>query len=567
VLYCLSCQLFVYSSVFVLNLFVSNLSSHLHINHAVNNFQSKRKTPTCITFYRGERMFGSDSYALMGRKPELTFSNIYRMVGRTPEHPVMREFSQQYFPYEMYANETTGATTFKVADTHYTPEELMALILQHVNDMSQAHGGKVIKDCVITVPSSFTQHEKEAVFTAADIADLKVLTLIEENTAAALHYGLDRTFEEPTNVLYFNMGAGTTQVSIVTYSSYTAKEAGKNKTIGQFEVVGKAWDGSLGGHNFDVRLAELLADRFNEAWHKKASGKGQDLKDFKLPMTKLRLQANKVKEILSANAEFPVKAEQLHADVDLNTKVTRAEFEEACEDLFARITGPIDAALRKANLTLYDIKAVELLGGGVRMPRVKKILDGYFAESQVEIGQHLNGDEAMAMGAAFKAANLSTSFRVRKVGATDITSFGVAVRLNLLPASPDTAAESGGGGLFGNLFGGASKSAAAAAPAPAPAAAENSERNTVDGAEDATTTSSGSSSGSDSGVWSKFTALFPSGSAMPSKTKTVAFQHDRDISCQLEYDDSESLPAGTHSLIASYNITGVAAFAKVGGFD
>lgn len=125
-------------------------------------------------------MFGADSYALMGRKPELTFSNIYRMLGRTPDHPILQEFSKQYFPYQIYANETTGATTFKVDDTQYTPEELMALILQHVKDMSEAFGGKAIKDCVITVPASFTQHEREAVYTAADIADLKVNIKIKE---------------------------------------------------------------------------------------------------------------------------------------------------------------------------------------------------------------------------------------------------------------------------------------------------------------------------------------------------------------------------------------------------
>ena len=289
----------------------------------VNNFQSKRKTPTCITFYKGERMFGSDSYALMGRKPELSFANIYRMVGRSIDHPAMKDFKKHYFPYEMYTNSTSGVSELRVEDTHYTPEELIAMLLQHIKDMTLSFGGKAIKDCVITVPSSFTQHEREAVYVAADIADLKVLSLIEENTAAALHYALDRTFDNVTNVMYFNMGAGSIQVSIVAYSSAQVKEGGKNKTLGSFEVLSKAWDGSLGGFHFDVRLAELLADRFNENWSKKASGKGKDLRDHLLPMTKLRLQANKVKEILSANNEFPVKAEQLHADVDLNTKVGR----------------------------------------------------------------------------------------------------------------------------------------------------------------------------------------------------------------------------------------------------
>ena len=123
----------------------------------------------------------------------------------------------------------------------------------------------------------------------------------------------------------------------------------------------------------------------------------------------------KVKEVLSANNEYPIKAEQLHADVDLITKVTRTELEEACADLFARITTPIQTALDMANISLSNINAVELLGGGVRVPKVKKLLEDYFKQANIDLGQHMNGDESMALGAAFRAANLSTAFRVRKV--------------------------------------------------------------------------------------------------------------------------------------------------------
>jgi len=402
-------------------------------------------------------------------------------------------------------------------------------MMQHAKDMTVNYGGQSIKDCVITVPSHFTQHERRALYTAAEIADLRVLSLIEENTAAALHFGIDRVFETPHTVLYYNMGAATTQVSIVTYSSYLTKDAGKNKTVGQFEVVGKGWDSSLGGFNFDVKLAELLADRFNEAWGKKASGKGKDLKDFFRPMTRLRLEANKIKEVLSANMEFPVKAEQLHAETDLNTKVTRAEFEAACESLFARLTAPIDAALANANMTLDSVQAVELLGGGVRMPRVKKILDDYFKASKLEIGQHLNGDEAMALGAAFRAANLSTAFRVRKVGIVEPSSFGVSVQLESLPAAEK---KSGGlGGFFG--LGGKKKEA-------------NKEGEAGEAA------------------WVKQTSLFSAKTSIPSRPKTVAFNHDQDILCRIEYDNTSSLsiPSGTDNLIAVYNITGIAEFAQ-----
>lgn len=501
----------------------------------VTNFQSKRKTPTCITFYRGERMFGSDSYALMARKPELTFTKTYRMLGRSIEHPQVNEIvKNQYFPYEVYTNETTNGACVKQKEqgfdeTYYTPEELMSMMMQHAKDITSSFGGQTIKDCVITVPAHFTQHERRALYTAAEIADLRILTLMEENTAAALHYGIDRVFENPHTILYYNMGASSVQVSVVTYSSYGVKEGGKNKTIGQFEVVGKAWDHSLGGFNFDIKLAELLADRFNEAWGKKASGKGKDLKDFVRPMTRLRLEANKIKEVLSANNEFPVRAEQLHAEVDLNTKVTRAEFEAACESLFARLTAPIDMALAMANITIDQVNAVELLGGGVRMPRVKKTIDDYFKASKIEVGQHINGDEAMALGAAFRAANLSTAFRVRKVGVSDISNFGVQVQMENLGS---TSKKSGGflSGLFGK---------------------SKEEKKVGDEAEGE--------------PWIKKTGLYKVKASVPARPKTVAFQHDQDILCRIEYDStagSNSLPEGTSNLLAVYNITGITEFAE-----
>ena len=348
----------------------------------VTNFESSRKTPGCITFYRGERSFGAGAYALMSRKPDLSFAKMWRMIGRNPSDPMITELREQYFPYKVYANETMhGATCIQQEETFYTPEELLAMMMQHAKDMTKNYGGKSISDCVITVPSHFTQHQRRALINSAEVADLRVLSLVEENTAAALHYGIDRVFEKPHTILYYNMGSASTQVSIVTYDSYKTKEAGKNKTIGQFEVNGKGWDRHLGGFNFDVKLADLLAERFDEGWSKKKKYvKGSTVKDQIVPMAKLRAQANKVKEVLSANPFFPVKAEQLFADVDLSTKVTREEFEKACEDLYTKVTAPIDDALSMANMELTDIHAVEMLGGGVRMPRIKKTLDEYFSK-------------------------------------------------------------------------------------------------------------------------------------------------------------------------------------------
>lgn len=264
----------------------------------------------------------------------------------------------------------------------------------------------------------------------------------------------------------------------------------------------------------------MLADRFNALWAKKKNYNGEDIRDFIRPMTRLRSEAVKIKEVLSANNEYPIKTEQLHADIDLVTKVTRAELEEASKDLLDRVTLPITQALEMANLKLEDIQAVELLGGGVRMPYVKKVLKEYFEPAKLELGQHLNGDEAMGLGAAFRAANISTAFRVRKVGIQDISTFGVSLKLETLPAKS--------GGFFGGLFG-----------------SGGSDKKSEDASE-----------------WSKHTSLYPRLSAVPSKAKTVAFNYDQDILCKIEYDEDPLLPQGTSKLLAVYNITGVAEFAK-----
>jgi len=199
-----------------------------------------------------------------------------------------------------------------------------------------------------------------------------------------------------------------------------------------------------------------------------------------------------------------VKVEQLHDGVDLVTKITRSEFESECAELFAKVTAPIDDALRMANLSLKQVNSVELLGGGVRIPKIKKMLDDYFRESKVEVGQHLNGDEAMALGASFRAANLSTAFRVRRVGQSDINYYGVSVVLQTLSDDPSTG----------------------------------------------------------EAVWERKTEVFPPKYLLSSKLKTVTFPHDKDIVCHVQYSEVDKLPEGTDPLIAVFNITGIAKFSS-----
>ena len=313
------------------------------------------------------------------------------------------------------------------------------MVLTHSKEITHAYAGQkghefgLIQDCVLTVPSFATQVERQAFLDAAELSDFKVLSLIDENTAAALHFGMDKLFEEPQIYLFYNLGGTALQVSLIKFHYYEVPEgkfSKKTKKVGSIEVLAKAWDATLGGETFDNRLVEYLADHFNREW-RHAKGHDKDVRDFPRAMTKIRLQANKIKHVLSANPEIPIYMDAVHDDLPLQLHITREQFEELCTDLFERAVGPVTEVLRIANVTLENVTAIELIGGGMRVPRVQADLSA--ALGNKELGLHINSDESMALGAAFFGANISTAFRVRQVGLTDINPFSIAVSLSDLP--------------------------------------------------------------------------------------------------------------------------------------
>ena len=382
-----------------------------------------------------------------------------------------------------------------VEGQEFTPEELVAMVLTHAKDITVAYGvekGNTLlpKDIVLTVPSFATQHERRALMDAAELAGLNVLALIDENTAAALHYGMDKVMEKPKILIFFNMGASALQVSVVKFLSYKHKDSkySKEKTVGGLMVLGKAWDASLGGLALDHRIVEYLADEFNAKW-----GKG-DVRTVPRAMAKLRIQANKVKHVLSANSEIPIYMESLHDDITLQTKLSRKKLEELCGDLFERVTTPIEAALKAANVTLDEVDGIELIGGGMRVPRVQQEVKS-FLQNKMALGMHINSDESMALGAAFHGANISTAFKVRHVGLADVNPFPMSIALNALePEDPKKA------------------------------------KKKKDDEEEE--------------VWEKQATLFKAGGKMGIK-RTIAFHRTHDVHCSLDYEESEVLPDGT----------------------
>merc|ERR1712038_2231080 len=425
-------------------------------------------------------------------------------------HPAVKVFEERHYPITPVYNETRSGVCLTVDGNPFTPEELVAMVLSHAKDITKAYGVEgTITDCVLTVPSFFTQHERSALLDAAQLADLNVLALIDENTAAGLHYGIDRIEEEPQNILFYNMGASALQVSVMQFHSYEKKEKyQKARKVGSFQVLGKAWDASLGGLAFDARIVDFMAEEFNEQWNaKRNDGEKKDVRKYARPMAKLRIQANKVKHVLSANNDFPIFIDALYDDTNYQSHLSRAKFEEICHDLLERSIVPIQNALKAANMTLDDIQGVELIGGGMRVPKIQEEIQTALG-GKLDLGMHINSDESMALGAAFHGANVSTAFKVRHVGMTDINPFPIAVSLEDL----DTEAA-------------------------AAAAAEGEDE-----------------------VWSKEATIFKANGKVGVK-KTIAFTHDQEISCSLDYIE-DSIPEGTSSSIEKYNVTGIVAFAK-----
>ena len=502
----------------------------------VTNHVSKRKTETSVAFVRGERLFGSDAYGMLSRKPEQAYARLTEFLGRSDSHPAVTTLLRKsYLPTTVRFNATRGAlalgapaaTTQEYGGTwtEWTPEELVAMILSYAKDITRAYGGNVVRDCVITVPTFATQLEREALLVAAELADMRVLSLIEANTAAALQFGLDRKYEETKVILFYNAGSESVQASLVEYSTFPDKGGGKNKTVGQFEVKGKGWKKGAGGFAIDLALTELLADGFNKKWNAKKQ-KG-DVRTIPRAMAKIRAAAKKTKEVLSANEKIPVGIPSLHDDIDFSMTLTRPELEKAAAEVLDVATQPIIDALDAANMTVDDIDGVEIIGGGVRVPRVQAVLKEFLAERRTnksdvpELSVHLNGDEAVALGAAFHGANVSTSFRVRKVGMMDYTPFPVGVKM---ANDAHAASLKDEGGLLGFFKGG-------------------TKEHEVDA------------------DWHKRATLFKQGARLGAKPRTIAFHHEADIVCELAYDDDAELPEGTQKTIALYNISGIAAFA------
>ncbi len=370
----------------------------------IENSEGGRTTPSIVAFAEdGERLVGQSAKRQGVTNPENTIFAIKRLIGRSYKDP-MTQKDIKMVPYSITEHDNSDAWVTARGE-NYSPSQISAFILQKMKETVESHLGENVEQAVITVPAYFNDSQRQATKDAGQIAGLEVLRIINEPTAAALAYGLDR--KESGTIAVFDLGGGTFDVSVL--------EIGD----GVFEVKSTNGDTFLGGEDFDIRLLSYLADEFKKEH-------GIDLREDKLALQRLKEAAEKAKIELSSAVQTEINLPFITADSNgpkhLTMKVTRAKLEAIVEDLINRTIDPCKAALKDAGLSPGEIDEVILVGGMTRMPKVIETVKNFFGR---EPNKGVNPDEVVAIGAAIQAGVLQGN--VKDVLLLDVTPLSLGI--------------------------------------------------------------------------------------------------------------------------------------------
>ena len=344
-----------------------------------------RTTPSYVAFTESERLIGDGAKNQCSMNPENTIYDAKRLIGRKFDDPVLQN-EINAFPFEVVEDNGKPKinVTYKGESKTYHPEEISSMVLVKMKEIAESYIGSDVVDAVITVPAYFNDSQRQATKDAGQIAGLNVLRVINEPTAAAIAYGLDKKGKE-SNVLIFDLGGGTFDVSLLSIED------------GIFEVKATAGDTHLGGEDFD----NLLVNHFKGEFKRKHK---LDLSENKKSMRRLKTACERAKRTLSSGSTASIELDSLFEGVDFFTSITRAKFESLCMNLFQKCLDPVQKVLTDAKMSKSQVDDIVLVGGSTRIPKVQSLLSDFF--NGKELCQSINPDEAVAYGASVQAAIL-----------------------------------------------------------------------------------------------------------------------------------------------------------------
>ncbi|XP_030236647.1 heat shock 70 kDa protein-like [Gadus morhua] len=375
----------------------------------ITNDQGNRTTPSYVAFNDTERLIGGAAKNQVAMNPTNTVFGAKRLIGRRFDDAVVQA-DMELWPFTVLsdARKPKIQVEHKGENKSFWPEEVSSMILVKMKEIAEAYLGQKVSNAVITVPAHFNDSQRQATKDAGVIAGLNVLRIISEPTAAAIAYGLDKGKSSERNVLIFDLGGGTFDVSILTIKD------------GIFKVKSTAGDTHLGGEDFDNRLVKHCVEEFKRKFKK-------DISKNKKALGRLRTDCEQAKRYLSCITQTSIEIDSLHEGTDFRTSITRARFEDLCSDLFRGTLEPVEKALMDAKMDKSQVHEIVVVGGSTRIPKIQKLLQDLF--NGRELNKSINPDEAVAYGAAVQAAILSgdTSANVQDLLLLDVTPLSLGI--------------------------------------------------------------------------------------------------------------------------------------------
>lgn len=377
----------------------------------IANDQGNRTTPSYVAFTDIERLVGDGAKNQASTNPENTVFDAKRLIGRSvTDEAVIRD--KTHWPFGIVSgpnNNPLIQVRYKNEEKTFSPEEISSMVLIKMKEIAESYLGKPVKNAVITVPAYFNDGQRQSTKDAGTIAGLNILRIINEPTAAAIAYGLDKRKDVESKVLIFDLGGGTFDVSVLSIDD------------GIFEVKSTAGDTHLGGEDFDNRMVEHCCIEFKRK-HR------IDIKDNLRSLRRLRTACERAKRTLSNQTQAHIEIDSLYDGIDYNTTITRAKFEDMNNDYFRKCMEPVEQAIKDSKYSKSEIDEIVLVGGSSRIPKIQQLLSDYFGGK--ELCKNINPDEAVAFGATVQATLLSgnnTSEKLQDLLLLDVTPLSLGL--------------------------------------------------------------------------------------------------------------------------------------------